>query len=154
MPERFELYYIDEHGEKQRPIMMHRAIFGSFERFIGLLIEHFKGLFPLWLAPVQVAVVPVSVEHEKYAGELGARLLELGMRVQYMDSTDTLGKRIREGEQRKIPYLLVIGDREMQDNSVAVRNVATKQQVTVNIEEFVQKTLEDIAQRKLKASIG
>ena len=154
MPERFDLYYIDETGQKQRPIMMHRAIFGSFERFIGLLIEHFKGLFPLWLAPVQVALLPVASAHEDYAAQLGAKLLEKGIRTEYRNAEESLGKRIRDGEMHRIPYLLVVGDREASENAVTVRNVKTKKQVTLSFEEFFASVTSDVAQRKLEASIG
>lgn len=154
MPERFDLYYIDETGQKHRLIMMHRAIFGSFERFIGLLIEHFKGLFPLWLAPVQVALLPVASAHEDYAVSLGAALLEKGIRTQSMNAEESLGKRIRDGEMQRIPYLLVVGDREASENAVTVRNVKTKKQVVLPFEEFFASVTNDVAQRKLEASIG
>lgn len=154
MPERFDIWYNDSDGSKKRPIMMHRAIFGSFERFIGLLIEHFKGLFPLWLAPVQVALIPVAGSHEDYAKKLAVELKKQGMRVQLMDPTESLGKRVREGETMKIPYLLVVGDREAADSTVTVRNVKTKKQVAVPFAEFVAKTVEDIRERKLEAGIG
>ncbi|MBI3618726.1 threonine--tRNA ligase [Candidatus Peregrinibacteria bacterium] len=154
MPARFDLHYIDEHGEKKQPIMMHRAIFGSFERFIGVLIEHFKGLFPLWLAPVQVAILPVAEVHEVYAHDLEARLKREGVRVVFLYHTESLGKRIREGETWKIPYLLVMGDKEIAEHSVTVRNVKTKKQVVVPVEEFVSTMTQDIRDRKLEASIG
>lgn len=154
LPERFDLHYIDERGEKIRPVMMHRAIFGSFERFIGILIEHFKGLFPLWLAPIQVAIVPVAPVHEEAARKLEATLREQGIRVQFFASSETLGKRVREGEKLRIPYVAVIGDREVTDSSVAVRNVATKKQVTVPTPEFLKSLEKDSGQRALVASLG
>ena len=154
MPERFDIHYTDSDGTQKRPIMMHRAIFGSFERFIGVLIEHFKGHFPLWLAPIQVALIPVAETHEGYASEIAATLKKEGMRFVTLPHTDSLGKRIREGETRRIPYLLVVGDKEMEAASVAVRNVKTKKQVVVTMKEFMEKCLEDIGQRKLEASIG
>jgi threonyl-tRNA synthetase len=153
-PERFDLHYTDADGSQKRPIMMHRAIFGSFERFIGVLIEHFKGHFPLWLAPVQVAIIPVAEPHEAYAADIARQLNEQGMRCITLPHTDSLGRRIREGETRKIPYLLVIGDKEMEAASVAVRNVKTKKQAVVGVKEFVEKCRRDIEQRKLEASIG
>lgn len=154
MPERFDLHYVDADGQKKRPIMMHRAIFGSFERFIGVLIEHFKGLFPLWLAPVQIAVLPVAAAHEQRAANIVLDLLDRGLRVKHFSSEESLGKRIREGEQQHIPYLIVLGDKELQDGSVTVRNVQSKQQVTVPLDEFIQKTMKDVHERRLKASIG
>lgn len=154
MPERFDIHYTDADGIQKRPIMMHRAIFGSFERFIGVLIEHFKGHFPLWLAPIQIAIIPVAETHEGYAAEIAAMLKKEGMRTVTLPHTDSLGKRIREGETRRIPYLLVIGDKEMEAASVAVRNVKTKKQVVVAVEEFVVRCREDIDDRRLEASIG
>ncbi len=154
LPERFDLHYIDSDGQKKRPIMMHRAVFGSFERFIGVLIEHFKGLFPLWLAPVQIAVLPVAATHESHAATLVLKLLERGLRVKHFSSEESLGKRIREGEQQRIPYLVVMGDKEVQQGTVTVRNVQTKEQVSVPVDEFIAKTVEDVQERRLKATIG
>ncbi|OGJ67968.1 threonine--tRNA ligase [Candidatus Peribacteria bacterium RIFCSPLOWO2_01_FULL_53_10] len=154
MPERFDIHYTDSDGTQKRPIMMHRAIFGSFERFIGVLIEHFKGHFPLWLAPIQVALIPVAETHEGYASEIAATLKKEGMRFVTLPHTDSLGKRIREGETRRIPYLLVVGDKEMEAASVAVRNVKTKKQVVVPLEEFITATKRDIEQRLIDSSFG
>ncbi|TSC98272.1 MAG: threonyl-tRNA synthetase [Candidatus Peregrinibacteria bacterium Greene1014_49] len=154
MPERFDIHYTDSDGTQKRPIMMHRAIFGSFERFIGVLIEHFRGHFPLWLAPLQVAIIPVAQTHEDYAAEIALLLKKEGMRVISLPHTDSLGKRIREGETRRIPYLLVVGDKEMELKSVAVRNVKTKKQVVVTMKEFMEKLKVDVTERKLEASIG
>lgn len=153
MPERFDLSFTDDHGHKQRPIMLHRAIVGSFERFIGLLIEHFGGLFPLWLAPIQVLVLPIAPPHQPYANRVFEELRKRGVRVDMSSATETLGKRIREGEQRKIPYLLVVGEREASSGSVAVRSVKTKKQVTLPVEQFCAMVTEDIRVRKLDFSI-
>jgi threonyl-tRNA synthetase len=154
MPERFDLFCINEKGEKERVVMIHAAIMGAIERFLSIFIEHHAGLFPLWVAPVQIALVPVAGTHEETAIALQERLKSLGMRVIVMDSTESLGKRIREGERQKIPYLLVIGDKEVSEKTLAVRNVKTKKQVTVGVEEFVAKTVEDVKERKLEASFG
>lgn len=154
LPERFDLFCINEAGEKERIVMIHAAIMGSIERFMSIFIEHCAGHFPLWLAPVQVAVLPVAKAHEEFAANVAMELMEKGIRTQSLNSEDSLGKRIREAEQLRIPYILVLGDKELQDRSAAVRNVQTKQQVTVGIEEFVEKTLEDVKERNLKASIG
>jgi len=153
-PENFDMSYVAEDGSKQRPAVLHIAILGSTHRFMGVLIEHFAGLFPLWLAPVQAAILPVSKDHEKYAGEVEAKLKEQGMRIAYFDSSESLGKRIREGEKKKIPYLLVLGDKEVKSDGVAVRNVKTKKQVEVSLAEFIKKTVGDIKERSLEASIG
>lgn len=154
MPERFDLFCTNEKGEKERIVMIHAAIMGSLERFLSVFIEHHAGLFPLWCAPVQIAMLPVAETHEAYAAEVAALLRARGMRLVMLDHTDSLGKRIREAEKQKIPYVLVIGDAEVKDVAVAVRNVATKQQVVVRMDEFIEKTVTDIAERNLHASIG
>jgi threonyl-tRNA synthetase len=154
VPGKVGLKYADKDGTEKVPLCIHRAPLGTHERFIGFLIEHFAGHFPLWLAPAQIAILPVADAHEKYASEVAMELLKHGMRIQYMNAEESLGKRIREGEQWRIPYLLVLGDREQQDNAVAVRNVVTKQQVTVPLKEFVQKVTQEVKQRSLKLSIG
>ncbi len=118
------------------------------------MIEHFAGHFPLWLSPVHAAILPVAPTHEEAAAKLGMRLLEKKLRIEHMGSEESLGKRIRNGEQWRIPYLLVIGDKEIAEDSVTVRNVVTKQQVTIPIQEFIEKTLSDVGARALHASIG
>lgn len=112
LPERFDLYYIGADNQKHRPVMIHRAPFGSLERFIGVLIEHCAGNFPLWLAPVQVAVLPLSDELNDYAEAVGRRLLEAGFRVEVDTRTETIGYKIRQAEVQKIPYMLIVGRRE------------------------------------------
>jgi len=154
LPERFDMAFVAEDGSQQRPYMVHRALLGSIERFFGILVEHYAGHFPLWLAPVQMAVLPVAAAHAEYAQSVIQQLKEHGIHVVFMDSDESLGKRIRTGEQQRIPYLIVLGDKEVESQSVAVRNVKTKQQVTVPLAEFIQKTVEDIKERKLEASIG
>jgi len=149
MPERFDLHYIDEKGEKQRPIILHRAIYGSYERFMGLIIEHFAGAFPTWLAPVQVAILPVAAAHEAYAQEVRDKLLDANVRVELMLAEETLGKRIRLSETQKIPYALVLGDKEIEAGSVAVRNYHTKKQEVMKAEAFMKIILEEIKERKL-----
>lgn len=121
LPERFGLEYTDKDGSKKRPIVIHRAILGSTERFLGILIEHYGGVFPLWLAPVQAWVMPIGAKHKKYAKEVFKFLSENGIRVELKDDDETIGKKIRGGEQQKIPYMLIIGDKEVKAKSVAVR---------------------------------
>ncbi len=154
VPGKLGLTYVDKDGTQKTPICIHRAPLSTHERLVGFLIEQFAGLFPLWLAPVQIALLPVAEPHEAYAQKLAERLKGEGLRVQLMSHDNSLGKRIREGEGQKIPYLLVIGDKEVEQNAVAVRNVATKKQVTVPVDEFVFATVSDVKERKLKASIG
>ena len=111
LPERFDLEYVGADNERHQPVMIHRALFGSIERFFGVLIEHFAGAFPAWLAPVQARVLPVATAHEAYAAEVVARLQGEGFRVDSVDATDPLGKRIRAAKLEKLPYVLVVGRR-------------------------------------------
>ncbi len=121
LSERFDLSYIDPKGKKQRPVVIHRAIFGSFERFVGVLLEHSSGLLPFWLSPAQVAIIPVASRHEKYAHQVGKLLQEPGIRTEIWDKNETVSKKIREGELQKIPYLFVVGDKEIKSKTVRVR---------------------------------
>ncbi|MFH0851398.1 MAG: threonine--tRNA ligase [Candidatus Peregrinibacteria bacterium] len=154
MGKRFKLEYVDKDGQLKVPAIIHRAPLGTHERFIGFLIEHFAGHFPLWLAPVQAAIIPVAEPHEIPARHVQTALKEQGIRCEVLPSTDSLGKRIRAGEQQRVPYLLVVGDKEVAENAVAVRNVVTKKQVSVPLREFIEKTKEDIRLRRLQCSIG
>lgn len=154
LPERFDLYCINEAGEKERIVMIHAAIMGSLERFMSIFIEHCAGHFPLWLTPVQVAVIPVAKDHEQFAENVGIELMKKGIRMEYMSSEESLGKRIRAGEQSRIPYLLVMGEKEIAENAVTVRNIRTKEQVSVPLEQFIATVTSDIASRKLELSIG
>ena len=138
LPERFDLTYIESDGSKQRPIMLHRVIYGSEERFIGILIEHYGGAFPLWLAPRQVIIVPVNPEiHSDYAHEIEELLLEQNIRVEVDDRNEKLGYRIREAQLNKIPVQLVIGDEEVQNRSVNIRRYQQKEQINCNLSDFV-----------------
>jgi len=136
-PERFDISFVNQAGEKERPYMLHRALFGSFERFIGLLIEQYAGAFPFWLAPVQIRLIPISEKHLAYAQELKNKLADF--RVEVDEENDTVGKKIRNGELQKIPYLLVVGDKEIATNSVAVRERGKKEIQTMNIDKFIEK---------------
>ena len=122
LPERFDLSYVDADGERKRPVMIHRAIQGSFERFFGLLIEEFGGAFPLWLAPTQVRVLPIAQDHHDYAGQVAAALRIAGFRVELDDSSETLNKKIRQGKTAKIPYMLVLGGREADEGTITVES--------------------------------
>lgn len=138
LPERFELEYIGEDGSRHRPIMIHRAPFGSMERFIGILIEHYAGAFPVWLAPEQLQILPIAGAHLDYAEEVYQQLLSQNIRCTLKSPTDSLGKRIRNAELQKVPYMIVIGDQEVAAKSVTVRDYATKEQLTKNLDEFIQ----------------
>ena len=121
MPERFELTYMGADNHEHRPVMIHRALMGAFERFIGILIEHYAGEFPLWLAPVQARVLPIADRHVEYARQVADELREAGIRVELDDRTESVGKKIRDGELKKVPYMLVVGDQEGAEGTVAVR---------------------------------
>ena len=145
LPERFDLTYIDANGEKVRPVMLHRVIFGSIERFIGILIEHFAGAFPLWLAPTQVKVLPVKNEyHLEYSQEVYRLLEEKGIRVELDDREEKLGYRIREAQMKKIPYQLVLGNKERDERTVTYRQYGEQKQTTVALDEFVDMILQQI----------
>ena len=121
LPQRFKMSYIDERGKKREPIMIHRALLGALERFIAVLIEHTGGAFPLWLSPVQLWILPISQRHRKYAEKIINELRETGFRAEMKDENETIGKKIRDGEMQKIPYILVVGDAEIRNKSVRVR---------------------------------
>lgn len=143
LPERFELTYIDENGAKLRPVVIHRAILGSMDRFIAFLIEETKGVFPCWLAPTQVEIIPVSLEyHSEYAQSLLTKLRRNKIRTELDSRDEKLGYKIREAQTRKIPYSLVIGDNEVKNNTVTYREYGHQEQITVTIDEFV-KLIED-----------
>src|SRR5262249_16063313 len=121
VPDRFQLEYIDSDGQPKRPIVIHRAIFGSFERFVGILTEHFAGAFPTWLAHLQARVIPVSAKSEDYARPVFERLRASGLRAELDDRSEKLGYKIRDAQLQKIPYMLVVGEREAQQQTVSLR---------------------------------
>ncbi|MEG2330389.1 threonine--tRNA ligase [Anaerorhabdus sp.] len=152
LPERFDLTYIDPNGEKVRPVMLHRVIYGSIERFIGILIEHFAGAFPLWLAPEQVVIVPVHHEnHLDYARKVEAILSAKGIRVKIDARNEKLGYRIREAQTHKIPVQLVVGEGEIANNSVNVRRYGKQDQKTCSIDELVNELLLEIENKVINA---
>ncbi|MGH2537684.1 MAG: threonine--tRNA ligase [Candidatus Promineifilaceae bacterium] len=136
LPERFDLEYTGEDGKKHRPVMIHRAPFGSMERFVGLLIEHFNGAFPLWLAPVQAVVIPITDDHLAYARQVAAELGAAGMRVEVDEGGERMNAKIRQAQLQKVPYMLVVGDRELADLSVAVRTRNNENRGAVPLAEF------------------
>ncbi len=138
-PEKFDLNYIDKKGKKKRPIMLHRALLGSLERFIGVLIEHYEGAFPLWLSPIQFIIIPVSSKHISFAKKVAKSLKEQSFRVMIKDETETVSKKIRDGEIQKIPYLLVVGDKEIKSKSVSVRKRGKGDLGTVKLSKFLEK---------------
>lgn len=144
LPERFELEYVDEHDERRRPVMIHRAPYGSMERFIGVLIEHTGGNFPTWLAPVQVQVIPVSDDFNDYAREVARRLRVEDFRVEVDASDETVGYKIRRAETQKVPYMLVVGGREADAGTVAVRAHGEGQQDVVPVAAFIEQLREEV----------
>ncbi len=149
LPERFDLTYIDSNGEKQRPVMLHRALYGSIERFIGILIEHYAGAFPTWISPVQVKVIPVNNEyHLEYAKTLVGELKDQGIRVEIDERDEKLGYKIREAQTKKIPYQLVIGDKEVESGQVNYRRYGEQNQVAVPTYEFIEMILAEIKEKK------
>ena len=138
LPERFQLEYIGEDNKPHRPVMIHRALFGSMERFFGVLIEHYAGAFPLWLAPVQVAVLPITDRINEYAEEIGRELRAAGLRVEMNLRSEKIGAKIRDAQLQKVPFMLVLGDREMEQKAVAVRERASGDIGVMSIEEFKQ----------------
>ncbi len=145
LPERFDLTYVAENGEKLRPIMLHRALFGSIERFIGILIEHYAGAFPLWLAPKQVVIIPVNNEaHLAYATKVQAQLKKAGLRVAIDDRDEKLNYKIRESQTKKVPYTLVLGDNEMNNESVTYRHFGTSETITLSLDEMIDKLVKEV----------
>ncbi len=145
LPQRFNLSYIDEDGNKKTPVMIHRALFGSFERFIGIITEHFAGAFPTWLTPVQVKILPISAEkHMEYAKKLQAELDEKGFRVEVDERNEKIGYKIREAQMQKIPYMLVIGDKEIESGSVGVRSRKDGDLGAMKKEDFIAKLDEEV----------
>ncbi|GJM40900.1 MAG: threonine--tRNA ligase [Ardenticatenaceae bacterium] len=136
LPERFELEYMGEDGQKHRPVMIHRAPFGSMERFVGILIEHFNGAFPLWLSPVQVVMVPITDRHVPYANKVAAELRAAGMRVEVDASNGRMNAKIRNAQLQKVPYMLVVGDKEEEANAVAVRTRDNEDRGAVSVADF------------------
>ena len=144
MPERFDLTYIGEDGEKHRPVMLHRVIFGSIERFIGVLIENYAGAFPTWLAPVQVKLLPIADAHKDYANEVKAKLEDVGIRVEVDERNEKIGYKIREAQLQKIPYMLVLGDKEKEAGTVGVRSRKDGDIGAMDLDDFIAKVVEEI----------
>ncbi|MDA3038716.1 MAG: threonine--tRNA ligase, partial [Actinomycetota bacterium] len=147
LPERFDLEYVASDGQRKRPIMLHRALFGSVERFFGVLVEHFAGNFPAWLAPVQAAVLPVAAEHQAYAEQVAAQLAASGVRVEISEALDPLGKRIRNAKTQKLPYILVVGESDVAAGTVGVNPRGGDVERDVALESFAQRLLGEIEAR-------
>ena len=146
-PEGLDLTYIDQHNNEVRPIMIHRAILGSLERHLGVIIEHFAGNFPLWLSPVQVAIVPVSEKHNANANELAQKMHQAGIRVEVDVNDETVGKKIRHAAKQKIPYVIVYGDQEAESGSLQIRIRGKQEQIKMSIDDFIQACAKNIQSR-------
>jgi threonyl-tRNA synthetase len=149
LPERFDVEYVAEDNSRQRPVMLHRAILGSFERFIGILTEHYAGEFPFFLAPLQVIFVPISEDHQEYANELKKELIYAGIDSEVYDKNESLNKRIRTAEKQRVPYVVVIGDEEVQKGTVAIRNRRTREQYNLTQEEFMVELKKQLTEGKI-----
>ncbi len=148
LPERFDLTYVDDHGDKVRPIMLHRAIYGSLERFMGILIEHYAGAFPLWLAPKQIEIIPVNNEfHLEYSEKIKDKLQDLGFRVSIDARDEKLGYRLREAQIMKVPVQMIIGDKEVEANTINVRRYGSRKQDPYNLDEYIEILLEEISSK-------
>ncbi|MHC1718458.1 MAG: threonine--tRNA ligase [Acidaminococcaceae bacterium] len=148
LPEKFDLTYTGEDGLKHRPVMIHRVVYGSIERFIGILIEHYAGAFPAWLAPTQVRILPITDKHVAYAKELNDKMFALGLRVYLDDRNEKIGYKIREAQVQKIPYMLVIGDKEVEEASVAVRRRSEGDLGAMKADDFIVMLQKEIAEKK------
>lgn len=149
MPQRFDIEYTDEHNEKSRPVMIHRAIYGSLERFIGILIEHYAGNFPLWLAPVQASFIPVSVDvHGEKVEAIYKKFKDAGLRVEFDGRNESMGKKIRDSQTSKIPYQFVFGDKELEENTVSVRKYGEKKTESYDLDEFLQEMVKAVKERQ------
>ncbi|MBJ7570651.1 threonine--tRNA ligase [Bacillus halotolerans] len=149
MPEKFDLTYINEHNEKVRPVVIHRAVFGSIDRFFGILIEHFGGAFPVWLAPVQVQIIPVSHVHMDYCEKVQSELKRLGIRVNIDERNEKLGYKIRESQMQKIPYMLVLGDQEVSEKAVNVRQFGHQKSEQVPFQVFKENIVKQVKNRSM-----
>lgn len=150
MPERFDLTYVGADGEKHRPVMIHRVIFGSIERFIAILTEHYAGAFPVWLAPVQAVILPISEKQRDYADKLRSRLEKMDIRAEADLRNEKVGYKIREAQLQKIPYMLVVGDKEMEDEAVSVRDRKDGDKGIMKFDDFVAQITNEINNRVSK----
>ncbi|MCS6908542.1 MAG: threonine--tRNA ligase, partial [Anaerolineales bacterium] len=148
LPERFDLTFIGEDGKAYRPYMIHRALLGSMERFMGVLIEHFAGAFPVWLSPVQAVLIPIADRHLDYAHQVAARLKAAGLRVEVDDRSERMNAKIRDAQLQKIPYMLVVGDKEQESSQVALRLRSGENPGPMSVEAFLEYARQEIAARR------
>ncbi|WP_406242324.1 threonine--tRNA ligase [Tissierella carlieri] len=148
MPEKFDMSYVDKDNEKKRPVMIHRTIYGSMERFMGILIEHFAGKFPVWLAPVQAIILPISDKFNNYAYEIKKEMADRGIRVELDDRAEKIGYKIREAQLQQIPYMLVVGEKEVEEKLVSVRKRDEGDKGQIKVEDFIDQVIEEVKQKK------
>ncbi|MDP2973888.1 MAG: His/Gly/Thr/Pro-type tRNA ligase C-terminal domain-containing protein, partial [Candidatus Diapherotrites archaeon] len=148
MPEKFDLNYIDRDDKQKRPVMLHRVIYGSMERFFGILIEHYGGAFPSWLAPVQVSLIAIADRHKEYADKVIKQMREAGLRVELDDRAETVSAKVRDAQMQKIPFILVAGDKEEKEGTVAVRERSGKVIGPVKVEKFIEQLQQEIREKK------
>ena len=154
LPNRFDCEYVDSDGQPKRPVVIHRAIFGSYERFVAIITEHFAGAFPTWLAPVQARVLPISEKHSEYAKSVHARLRAAGIRVYLDDRNEKLGYRIREAQVHKVPYMLVVGEREAQQGTASLRQRGSDQSVVLPVDQIVHDLVSEVGARSATLTVG
>ena len=147
LPERFKLEYVGEDGEKHRPVVIHRAILGTFDRFMCFLIEETKGAFPLWLSPTQVKILPITDAQHDYAKVIEEKLHKAGIRVVLDDRNEKVGYKIREAQLEKVPYMLVVGNKEVEENTVSVRSRENAENETMDVDKFVERIKEEVANK-------
>ncbi|MBU5313415.1 threonine--tRNA ligase [Tissierella carlieri] len=148
MPEKFDMSYVDKDNEKKRPVMIHRTIYGSMERFMGILIEHFAGKFPVWLAPVQAIILPISDKFNEYAYEIKKEMADKGIRVELDDRAEKIGYKIREAQLQQIPYMLVVGEKEVEEKLVSVRKRDEGDKGQIKVEDFICQVIEEVKEKK------
>jgi threonyl-tRNA synthetase len=148
MPEKFDLEYTGEDGNKHRPVMLHRAIYGSIERFLGILIEHYAGAFPLWLSPIQAIIIPVSEKFNSYGQEVLEKLKEMRIRVEIDENNESLGKKVRNAEKQKTPYVLVVGEKEVESKTVSIRKRSEGDIGSKDVEEFIKIVKKEVKEKK------
>ena len=148
MPEKFDLTYVGEDGQKHRPVMIHRVVYGSIERFIGILIENYAGAFPVWMAPVQAKILPITDKFLDYAYEIREKLFAEGIRVEVDARNEKIGYKIREAQVKKVPYSLVVGQQEAESGTVNVRRYGHMDSASVSVDEFLAQIKEAIAKKE------
>jgi threonyl-tRNA synthetase len=148
LPKNFGLKYIDDKGKEKTPVVIHRVVYGSLERFMGILIEHLAGAFPVWIAPIQASLLPIADRHVKFAEELRTKFEEQGIRIEVNAELETVGKKIRKAEMQKIPYMLVIGDKELESKKLAVRSYKDGDLGQLSAEELIKRIQKEIKEKK------